>query len=116
MGEYADMILNGDVDMYTGEYLGEGDGYPRSDHGDRYYQRRRKYKYTIRELQEMTNESLGNLIKSKAKFGREKLHHYELRGKVRIDIRTFRNDVKKLILSKERQRKKQLELKNKNNG
>lgn len=111
MGEYADMILNGDVDMYTGEYLGEGDGYPRSDQGDEYYQRRRKYKYTIRELQEMTNESLGNLIKSKAKFGREKLRYYELRGKVRIDIRTFRSDVKKLVLSKERQKKKQLELK-----
>ena len=30
MGEIAEMMLNGDLDCYTGEYLGEGDGYPRS--------------------------------------------------------------------------------------
>lgn len=30
MGEIADMMLNGDLDCYTGEYIGEGDGYPRS--------------------------------------------------------------------------------------
>lgn len=30
MGEYADYILNGDDCQYCGEYLGEGDGYPRS--------------------------------------------------------------------------------------
>lgn len=30
MGEIAEMMLNGDLDEITGEYLGEGDGYPRS--------------------------------------------------------------------------------------
>lgn len=30
MGEYADYMLNGDDCQYCGEYLGEGDGYPRS--------------------------------------------------------------------------------------
>lgn len=30
MGEIADMMINGDLDCYTGEYLGEGGGYPRS--------------------------------------------------------------------------------------
>lgn len=30
MGEYAEYMLNGDDCQYCGEYLGEGDGYPRS--------------------------------------------------------------------------------------
>lgn len=30
MGEIADGILNGDFDEETGEYIGPGDGYPRS--------------------------------------------------------------------------------------
>jgi hypothetical protein len=30
MGEYADYILNGDDCQYCGEYLGEGDGFPRT--------------------------------------------------------------------------------------
>ena len=30
MGEYADYILNGDDCQYCGEYLGEGDGIPRT--------------------------------------------------------------------------------------
>lgn len=30
MGEIADLILNGVIDQYTGEYLGEPVGYPRS--------------------------------------------------------------------------------------
>lgn len=30
MGEYADMMLEGDSCQYCGEYLGGGDGYPRS--------------------------------------------------------------------------------------
>lgn len=32
MGEIADAILNGDFDEVTGEYIGPGDGYPRSFH------------------------------------------------------------------------------------
>jgi len=30
MGEIADGILNGDFDMYTGEYIGRGGGFPRT--------------------------------------------------------------------------------------
>jgi hypothetical protein len=30
MGDYADDILNGDVDQYTGEWIGEGQGFSRS--------------------------------------------------------------------------------------
>lgn len=30
MGEIADGIINGDFDYVTGEYLGEGDGFPRT--------------------------------------------------------------------------------------
>lgn len=30
MGDMADGIINGDFDEVTGEYLGPGDGYPRS--------------------------------------------------------------------------------------
>jgi hypothetical protein len=30
MGEIADMMLDGTLDYVTGEYLGEGDGYPRT--------------------------------------------------------------------------------------
>jgi len=30
MGEIADMMINGDMDCITGEYLGEGYGYPRT--------------------------------------------------------------------------------------
>ena len=40
MGEIAEMMLNGDLDCETGEYLGEGDGYPRTLNDvsdDKYY-------------------------------------------------------------------------------
>lgn len=30
MGQHADDILNGDVDEQTGEWLGDGDGFPRT--------------------------------------------------------------------------------------
>lgn len=30
MGDIADMMINGDMDYITGEYLGEGGGYPRT--------------------------------------------------------------------------------------
>lgn len=32
MGEIADSMIDGTFDMYTGEYLGEGQGFPRSRH------------------------------------------------------------------------------------
>lgn len=30
MGEIAEMLINGDLDFYTGEYIGRGKGYPRT--------------------------------------------------------------------------------------
>lgn len=33
MGEYAEYMLNGDDCQFCGEYLGEGDGFPRSCSG-----------------------------------------------------------------------------------
>lgn len=30
MGEIADMMINGDMDFYTGEYIGKGNGIPRT--------------------------------------------------------------------------------------
>lgn len=30
MGDIADMMINGDLDLETGEYLGEGQGFPRT--------------------------------------------------------------------------------------
>ena len=34
MGEIADALINGDFDFYTGEWLGEGEGFPRSMYGN----------------------------------------------------------------------------------
>lgn len=34
MGEIAEMMLDGTLDQYTGEYIGEPVGYPRSKHGN----------------------------------------------------------------------------------
>ena len=31
MGQHAEDIINGDVDQFTGEWLGDGQGYPRSN-------------------------------------------------------------------------------------
>lgn len=42
MGEIAEMILNGDLDEETGEWLGEGQGFPRSPSRDA--RRRREQK------------------------------------------------------------------------
>jgi hypothetical protein len=33
MGQHADDIINGDVDEITGEWLGNGQGFPRTIHG-----------------------------------------------------------------------------------
>jgi hypothetical protein len=34
MGQHAEDIINGDVDQFTGEWLGGGQGYPGSDFDD----------------------------------------------------------------------------------
>lgn len=33
MGEIAEGLINGDFDFYTGEYLGRGKGFPRTQNG-----------------------------------------------------------------------------------
>lgn len=52
MGDIADGLINGDFDFYTGEYLGEGQGFPRTSRdyhnsGPRrwYYENGKKYPY-----------------------------------------------------------------------
>ena len=42
MGEIADSIINGEFDMYTGEYLGEPCGYPRTKNNKK--QKKQYYK------------------------------------------------------------------------
>ncbi len=34
MGQHAEDIINGDVDQFTGEWIGNGQGYPRSMNHD----------------------------------------------------------------------------------
>lgn len=41
MGEIADGLINGDFDSVTGEYLGEGMGFPRTKIGS-FYSKKRK--------------------------------------------------------------------------
>lgn len=42
MGEIADGLINGDFDMYTGEYLGRGQGFPRTKQDLRKEKEKRK--------------------------------------------------------------------------
>lgn len=42
MGQHADDILNGDVDQFTGEWLGDGQGYPRSAKKNKGYYKHEK--------------------------------------------------------------------------
>src|SRR5579859_1616962 len=46
MGEYAEYILNGDDCQYCSEYLGEGDGYPRTCRSCRDEERQKPEKKT----------------------------------------------------------------------
>ena len=43
MGEIAEMMLNGEMDCETGEYLGGGDGYPRTLEGAKKTKTKKKY-------------------------------------------------------------------------
>jgi hypothetical protein len=42
MGEIADMILDGTLDFYTGEYLGKGHGIPRTKNKSLEWEKRKK--------------------------------------------------------------------------
>ena len=49
MGDIADMMINGDLDCETGEYLGEGDGYPRTAAGP-IHEQERQQPNTVKKL------------------------------------------------------------------
>lgn len=59
MGDIADGILNGDFDMYTGEYLGPGGGFPRTA------QRRRQ------SVRERNNIKVRRFLKSQKILGKD---------------------------------------------
>ena len=40
MGEYAEQLINGDCDFFTGEYIGRGKGFPRTQNGSLFNQRK----------------------------------------------------------------------------
>lgn len=50
MGEMAEGLINGDFDFHTGEYLGEGGGFPRTASGNVYSKRARKISRELRNL------------------------------------------------------------------
>jgi len=40
MGDIADMMIDGTLDIYTGEYIGEACGYPRTINEPNYFDKR----------------------------------------------------------------------------
>ena len=77
MGDIADGMINGDFDSLTGEYIGEGDGYPRTRHkehadaiGIQYVEPRNPEKYA-KSTREIRKE-LAILIKKTKKENPDK--------------------------------------------
>ena len=71
MGEVSDGIINGDFDMYTGEYLGEGEGFPRAGkekiYTPRSYRQKRNETYIwIRKLLKANNRLEKQLCNKKS--------------------------------------------------
>lgn len=67
MGEIADGMINGDFDSLTGEYLGEGAGFPRTrqqDNGVHYKEPRQPDKYA--KSTKTIRKELAILIKKEA--------------------------------------------------
>jgi hypothetical protein len=50
MGQGADLILNGDIDEWTGEYIGPGQGFPRSLDPDHPCNQNKKSKYRVKVI------------------------------------------------------------------
>jgi len=79
MGEIADMLLEGTLDFYTGEYLGRGNGIPRTKNKSLDWEKRSKsnayrgvHKYVfnrlgLRDCQDIVNEYLPGELKLKQK-------------------------------------------------
>lgn len=57
MGEISDMIINGDIDYITGEYLGPGNGFPRTQEYHNVPTKPNKYGYSRNEWKRMNSES-----------------------------------------------------------
>jgi len=87
MGDIAEGLLDGTFDMHTGEYLGEGPGYPRSFTGSDGAVRRKPQK--ANEVYRLVKEMMGT----------ELVKHYDNRR----GVMTFINDFYESI-GKERKR------------
>lgn len=58
MGDIAEMTLNGDLDFYTGEYIGDGFGIPRTMAGDLPWEKALRAKEIKRELRKLIRRKL----------------------------------------------------------
>jgi hypothetical protein len=94
MGEIADMMINGDLDFYTGEYIGKGKGYPRTldnslDWEKGYKNKKGAYGGIINFcMQKGINQSKANKIIKR--YGREVL---KIETPKATGLRTYRADV-----------------------
>lgn len=66
MGELADMLIDGTLDMYTGEYIGDAVGYPRTKHYSK--QKQHKENKAEKNIRKVRKE-LALLIKKKESEG-----------------------------------------------
>lgn len=69
MGDMADAILDGEFDEWSGEYLGPGVGYPRSndpDHPSNAWKRRKKHNSAYRQA---THNELKGVQQSDPRYG-----------------------------------------------
>ena len=97
MGEIAEMLLDGTLDMNTGEYIGEPCGYPRTLEGyDKARVNGTKWRYSIKGLLELPNDKLGDFAKGNAKVTRELLEKKLSEGVTSINIGSIRRKIQKI--------------------
>ncbi len=53
MGDIADGIINGDFDELTGEYLGRGAGFPRSNYKEKHGKKKHNFLPTLQAIQKI---------------------------------------------------------------
>jgi hypothetical protein len=67
MGDIADAMINGDMDYITGEWLGDGDGYPRTneelERSPEYKAWEKKCKEIRKEIHQTIQELIANGVK-----------------------------------------------------
>lgn len=68
MGDIADMMINGDLDFYSGEYLGRGHGFPRTGNRSLPWEKDTPEEKKIRAIR----KELGQLISKLEKDGSSK--------------------------------------------